>query len=188
MFKKIFNLYKNFVLSRLLRKLKSLGDNIDISNDVVLSCPERIIIGSNVYIGPKAEINGLGGIVISDGVIIGPNLIVHSVNHRFRNAVSIPYDNKFEFKKVHINENVWIGGNVIIVPGAEIGEGAIIGAGSVVSGKIPPLAIAVGNPIKVIKYRDSEHYFNLKKDNQIYLKLKKEKLFKPDLYSGYENE
>lgn len=186
--RKLLLLYKDLLMKRSLRRLKSLGDNNSISNSVSFYFPERINIGDNVYIGPKAEINGLGGILISNGVIIGPNLIIHSANHKYNNATAIPYDNKFDFKKVCIDENVWIGGNVIITPGSEVGEGAIIGAGSVVSGKVPALAIAVGNPIRVIKYRDHDHYFEMKKNQMIYLKLKKNKIIKPDYFTGYENE
>ena len=57
---------------------------------------------------------------------------------------------------------MWIGTNVIILPGTHIGEGAIIQAGAVVHGEIPPMAIAGGNPAKVFAWRDREHYEELK--------------------------
>lgn len=56
---------------------------------------------------------------------------------------------------VKIGNDVWIGRNALILSGAEIGDGAMIGAGAVVAGKIPPYAIAVGNPARVIKQRFS---------------------------------
>lgn len=52
-----------------------------------------------------------------------------------------------------IHDDVWIGDNVLILSGVEIGQGAVIGAGAVVASNIPPYAIVVGNPAKVIKYR-----------------------------------
>lgn len=52
-----------------------------------------------------------------------------------------------------IGNDVWIGRNAMILSGANIGDGAVIGAGAVVAGTIPPYAIAIGNPAKVIKYR-----------------------------------
>ena len=61
-----------------------------------------------------------------------------------------------------IDDCVWIGSNVIILPGTHIGEGAIIQAGSVVHGEIPPMAIAGGNPAKVFASRDRRHYEELK--------------------------
>ena len=54
---------------------------------------------------------------------------------------------------ITVEDDVWIGANSVILPGVHINKGAIIGAGSVVTKDIPPYAIAVGNPAKVIKYR-----------------------------------
>lgn len=116
-----------------------------------------------------------------NGVIIGTNLVIHSANHHYKNSKYIPYDETFDFKKVTIGENVWIGGNVIITPGSNIGEGCIIGAGTVVSGTIPSLSIVIGNPCKIIKNRDYDHYYRLKNENKIYLKEKIEKNLKPKI-------
>ena len=69
-------------------------------------------------------------------------------------------------KDVEIGDFVWIGTNVMILPGTKIGEGAIIQGGSVVHGEIPPLAIAGGNPCKVFKYRDKEHFEKLKAESK----------------------
>lgn len=55
---------------------------------------------------------------------------------------------------VTISDDVWIGANVIILPGVHIGTGSVIGAGSIVTKNIPPSVVAVGNPAKVIKKRN----------------------------------
>jgi acetyltransferase-like isoleucine patch superfamily enzyme len=65
-----------------------------------------------------------------------------------------------------IGNDVWIGANVVVLKGVEIGDGAIIGAGAVVTKNIPPYAIAVGNPAKVKKLRFS------KKDIEFLLRIK----------------
>ena len=65
--------------------------------------------------------------------------------------------NKFqETKPIEIGNDVFIGMNVIILDGVKIGDGAVIGAGAIVSKDIPPYAIALGNPIQIVKYRFSE--------------------------------
>lgn len=60
------------------------------------------------------------------------------------------------FKRTIIGNDVWIGFGAMVIGGVKIGDGAIIGAGSIVTKDIPPFAIAVGSPAKVIKYRFSE--------------------------------
>jgi virginiamycin A acetyltransferase len=65
------------------------------------------------------------------------------------------YD-KAEFKPLIIGNDVWIGQNVLLRGGIKIGDGAIVGAGSVVTKDIPPYAIVVGNPARILKYRFSD--------------------------------
>lgn len=74
----------------------------------------------------------------------------------------IPYGASSICKDVIIEDAVWIGSRVTILPGTKIGEGAIIQGGAVVHGEIPRCAIAGGNPAKVFKYRDIEHFNELK--------------------------
>ena len=74
----------------------------------------------------------------------------------------MPYDNTYETLDVVIEDNVWIGTGVIILKGTVLREGCIIQAGSVVMGEVPAGAIAGGHPAKVFKYRDMEHYNELK--------------------------
>lgn len=60
------------------------------------------------------------------------------------------------FKRTIIGNDVWIGYGAMVIGGVKIGDGAVIGAGSIVTKDIPPFAIAVGSPAKVIRYRFSE--------------------------------
>ena len=62
-------------------------------------------------------------------------------------------DKKYD---VTIGNDVWIGRGAIVLSGVTIGDGAIIGAGAVVSKDIPPYAVAVGNPIRIIRYRTTK--------------------------------
>ncbi|PUE49067.1 hypothetical protein B9Z47_06070 [Limnohabitans sp. 2KL-1] len=128
-------------------------------------------VGEYVYIGPGFTAHAFGGINIEDGVIIGPRLTIHTRNHRFEHAMSVPYDADYTLKKVRIGRGTWIGDSVIILPGANIGQGCIIGAGSVVSGNIADFSIAVGNPAKVIRLRrDIDNTIIYLNEGRFYLK------------------
>ena len=67
-----------------------------------------------------------------------------------------------------IEDFVWLGTNVTIVPGVRIGEGAVVAAGSVVTKNVPSGAVVGGNPAVVIKFRDMEHFSKLKKDKSYF--------------------
>lgn len=99
---------------------------------------------------------------------LGPNLIIGwgihptngiSTSPMFystlkQNGFSLSKTDKIqERKRITIGNDVFIGANVTVLDGVTIGDGAIIGAGAIVSKDIPPYAIAVGNPIKIIRYR-----------------------------------
>ena len=86
-------------------------------------------------------------------------------NHNYEGE-KIPYDETFVLKDVTIGDYVWFGNRVTVVGAVTIGEGAIIAAGSVVVKDVPPLAIVGGNPAKIIKYRDSDHFYRLKSEGK----------------------
>ena len=124
-------------------------------------------ITGNTYLADCVSFNGMiiqGGGKVSIGRYFhsGEDCRIISQNHNFDHGNAIPYDDTYIYKDVEIGDFVWIGTNVMILPGTKIGEGAIIQGGSVVHGEIPPYAIAGGNPCKVFKYRDIEHFKELK--------------------------
>lgn len=126
----------------------------------------------NIKIGNNVNFNGIrcygsGAIHIGNNFHSGSGLRILTENHNYRSN-ALPYNNEFIIKDVKIGDNVWIGMDVIVLPGVEIGEGAIIQAGAVVAIDVPPLAIAGGNPAKPIKFRDAEHYYRLKRDEKFY--------------------
>lgn len=125
-----------------------------------------IIFGKNNHLN-GAELQGHGGIIIGDNFHSAKGLVILTQNHNWKGN-ALPYDDTVIKKKVVIGDNVWIGMNVTILPGVEIGEGCIIQAGSVVSRNIPDLAIAGGNPAIVIKQRDHDHYYELKKSEKFH--------------------
>ena len=110
-----------------------------------IDCASQVKLGNNVYINHNADMMALGGIVIEDGVMIGPECAILTVNHEPKNIRTVMT------KTVRIKKNAWLGARVSVLPGVTIGENAIIGTGSVVTNDIPDNSIAVGNPAKVIR-------------------------------------
>lgn len=157
-------------------KFAKCGENVVIGWGFEINRPDRLFLGSHIYIGPKAVFNSLGGIRIHTGVIVGPNLHIYSVNHKYTDGIeTLPFDSREILKPVEIHRYVWIGGDVIIVPGVTIGEGAVVGAGSVVVKDVPPLAVVAGSPAKVMKYRNNEEYHKLASQKMAIYSIKKQK-------------
>lgn len=158
---------------RFLAGLASAGRNIHLCRGYSISSPNKLSIGSNTWIGENLFAKCEGGLIIGNGVIISRGVEIWTANHNYdsEDLKSLPYDRRFILKPVNIGDNVWIGSRVTIIPGVSIGEGAVIGAGAVVTHDIPPLAVAGGNPAKVIKYRNQEVYEKLKSEKMIYLDI-----------------
>lgn len=92
--------------------------------------------------------------IMKCGCLTAEGLVVVTSNHRQHIGQFLQGNNEDnEYKDIIVEEDVWIGINVTLLAGAHIGRGAIIGACSVVTKEIPPYAVAVGNPAKVIKFK-----------------------------------
>lgn len=89
-------------------------------------------------------------------------------SHDYDYGDAIPYGNTYVSRFVEIGDFVWLGSDVTISGNVKIGEGAIIAIGSVVVKDVPPFAIVGGNPAKIIKYRDIEHFNKLKKEKKFH--------------------
>ncbi|MBQ9327644.1 MAG: sugar O-acetyltransferase [Solobacterium sp.] len=103
-------------------------------------------LGKNVFANHGLTVMSLGGIEIEDGVMMGPEVGLFTVNHEPEHIRVVMT------KKIHIKKNAWIGARVNILPGVTIGENAIVGTGSIVTKDIPDNAVAVGNPARVVKF------------------------------------
>lgn len=116
-----------------------------------------LIFGKNVQINDYVHITARKKVVIEDNVLIASKVFISDLNHGCYSSDTIfdmniiPTERKLFSKPVIIHKNVWIGENVSILSGVEIGENSIIGAGSVVTKNIPMNTIAIGNPARVIK-------------------------------------
>lgn len=113
----------------------------------------KIKVGNNVRINGDLHIGCINYIEIKDNVLMGNGVFITDHSHGNSNKEEInmhPNNRKLYSKgRVVIEENVWIGERVIILPGVTIQKGSIIGAGAVVTHSIPAYSVAAGNPAKV---------------------------------------
>lgn len=117
------------------------GDRIISDGRMVMIVDDsaQLHIGSHVYFNEDAMISCKGKITIGDGCKFGPNVKIFDNNHKFDaiNGVS----DEHNIGRIEIGKHCWIGANVVILKGAQIGENSVIGAGCVVSGTIPKASI-----------------------------------------------
>ena len=109
----------------------------------------NIEIGENFYANHNLIILDGNKVEFGDNVFIAPNCSFYTAGH----PLDVERRNKgLEYAKpIKVGNNVWIGGNVVVLPGVTIGNNVVIGAGSIVNKDIPSNTVAVGNPCKVIK-------------------------------------
>ena len=114
-----------------------------------------ISIGNNTRFNMNVHINSSGGgkISIGNNCLIGPNVVMRTANHSFDQIhIPIVYQGHIS-ADIIIEDNVWLGSNVVVLPGITIGTGAVVGAGTVITKNVPKMSVVVGVPGKVIKYR-----------------------------------
>ena len=110
-------------------------------------CGKNIHIGKNVFINMGCKFQDQGGIFIGDGVLIGHNVVLATLNHAKapgERATMIP-------APIRIGQNVWIGSNATVLPGVTIGNGAIVAAGAVVTRDVPENTIVGGVPARILR-------------------------------------
>lgn len=137
-----------------------LGNNVTIREFAwcqltsSLSNPgECIEIGDNTYIGPRVVLGAAAPLKIGSNCQIGSGVNFIAENHEFLEGAEIK-DQGVTRKGIVIGNGCWIGNNVVILDGVTVGDGVVIGAGTIVTKNLPKYAIAVGNPAKILRYRN----------------------------------
>jgi acetyltransferase-like isoleucine patch superfamily enzyme len=141
----------------IISMIKNKGKDVRIHGDCVFLNHKNLSIGNLTRIGYGAFFYCAGGITIGENCQISRDVTIYSANHNFKSDV-IPYNTSLIKEPVTIGNHVWIGMGARILPGVTVGDGAIIGMGAMITKDIPNLGIAVGNPAKVIGYRNEEKY------------------------------
>jgi acetyltransferase-like isoleucine patch superfamily enzyme len=117
-----------------------IGENFYSNHNLVILDPAKVTFGDNVFIAPNCGFYTAG----------------HPIDAELRNQL-------LEFAyPITVGNNVWFGGNVVVLPGVTIADNVVIGAGSVVTKDIPANVVAVGNPCKVLREiteEDKTKYF-----------------------------
>lgn len=134
------------LLKKILGKTK---EEFLIEQPFICDYGYNIEIGENFYSNHNLTILDGNKVIFGDNVFIAPNCCFYTAGHPLD---VVTRNQGLEYAKtIEIGNNVWIGGNVVVLPGVKIGDSAVIGAGSVVTKDIPANVVAVGNPCKVIK-------------------------------------
>lgn len=114
----------------------------------------NITVGKNVFINAGCKFQDHGGIVLEDGVLIGHDVVIATLNHDqnpARRSTVIP-------APVRIREGAWIGAGAVICPGVTVGKHSIVAAGAVVNRDVPDDVIVGGVPAKFIKDIEREDH------------------------------
>lgn len=133
--------------------LEKCGKDVNLERGAVFST--KVELGDHSGIGINAYIGGT--CYIGNDVMMGPNCTIYTRNHKTSDITRTMRGQGFEQEEpVSIGDDVWIGGNVTILPGVCIGSHCIIGACAVVTKDVPDWGVAVGNPAVVKKYRNKK--------------------------------
>ncbi len=148
-------------LSEIVRKLlgKS-GDNIFINPPFYCDYGFNIEVGDNFFANYNCTILDVAKVTIGSNAFFAPNVSIFTAGHPLHPDVR---NSGYEYGiPVTIGDNVWIGGNSVILPGVTVGSNSVVAAGSVVTKDVPEWAVVAGNPARVIKSitdDDRKYYF-----------------------------
>lgn len=150
--------YTSFRLRIKISKNSDVTINKDVKFDRKCFLTARggaIIIDTGCRFNRGIMINAdIGGTIrIGKDCIIGPGVILRTANHRFSKLDKPIRHQGHKTSDITLLNDVWLGANVVVLPGVEIGKGCVVGAGAVVTKSLPDYAIAVGVPARIIASR-----------------------------------
>lgn len=146
-------------ISRIVRELLGKSENAFINPPFYCDYGSHIEVGKNFFANYNCTIIDVAKVSIGDNCQMAPNVAIYTAGHPLH---PVSRNSLYEYGiSVTIGDNVWIGGNTIILPGVHIGSNTVIGAGSVVTKDIPDWVVAAGNPCRVIRKitEDDKKYY-----------------------------
>ncbi|KAJ1668492.1 hypothetical protein IW140_000324 [Coemansia sp. RSA 1813] len=132
----------------------TLGTVVD--DKVIIESPVHLDYGCNIHVGKCFYMNVMCVILdsarvdIGDNVMFGPGVQIYTAEHSTDPEKRL--SGVESARPVRIGNNVWVGGNSVILPGVTIGDNVTIGAGSVVPKDVPSNVVVVGNPARIVKH------------------------------------
>lgn len=128
------------------------GKNVNVEKGAYIGDGKNITIGDNSMVGVNCKLRR--DVKIGNDVIMGEDVVMITLSHEFEyGSIPIRLQGYKKIKEIIIEDDVWIGTRVIILPGVKIGKGSIIGAGSVVTKDVLDYSIVGGVPAKLIRHR-----------------------------------
>ena len=146
-------------VSRIVKELLGKSENAFINPPFYCDYGSHIEVGKNFFANYNCTIIDVAKVTIGDNCQMAPNVAIYTAGHPLH---PVSRNSLYEYGiSVTIGDNVWIGGNTVILPGVHIGSNTVIGAGSVVTKDIPDWVVAAGNPCRVIKKitEDDKKYY-----------------------------
>ncbi|WP_325228117.1 acyltransferase [uncultured Oscillibacter sp.] len=130
--------------------LAHCGKQVNIHSSAHFSA--GLSLGDRSGLGDRSIADGT--VTIGDNVMIGPDVKFFSRNHRTTDTdIPMIFQGFGEVRPICVENDVWIGAGVIVLPGVHIGQGAILGAGSIIREDVPAYAVVIGNPSFIVQYR-----------------------------------
>lgn len=137
-------------------RFRTIGDGVRLDDDIFINSPEEISIGQETYIGADCRLNAGDRIDIGAHCAIASGCSIISWNHRVVERGKDLDTSGKETAPIEIGDGVWIGYDVVVLPGVTVGEGAVVGSGSIVTNDIPPFHVAVGAPAEPVGERTTK--------------------------------
>jgi acetyltransferase-like isoleucine patch superfamily enzyme len=134
-----------------------IGDGAHIHRDCIIETGQGggVRIGADTHVQPRCQLSAyVGAIEIGSGVQIAPNCGFYPYNHGMEWGRPIKGQPLISNGPIVVEDDAWLGFGVVVLENVRIGEGAVVGAGSVVARSVPPGAVAVGQPARVVRMRD----------------------------------
>lgn len=132
-----------------------IGDNVYVGHAAILKgyYKGRMVIGSGTWIGQASFFHAAGGLTIGANVGIAPHVKILTSHHEEAGRDVPILEAPIALAPVTVEDDGDLGIGAIVLPGVRVGRGAQVGAGAVVTKDVPPYAVVVGNPARVLRYR-----------------------------------